>query len=60
MKLTRDQILEIPVLAKDLSIDEIAVKLGVSPSAVNYQIRRLRNNGFKVPVKRGRRALKLK
>lgn len=60
MRLKKEQVLQIPEMAKDgLSNKEIGVRLGCSERTVDYWIVRLKASFYKMPVRRGAKKLKL-
>lgn len=61
MKVTREDILSIPDMARDgWTPDKIAEELGISRSRLDQLVRRLRDEGFEVPFRKGPRPIKLK
>jgi len=57
-KLSRKQIMKIPILLPQKSIDEVAVLYRVSWQAVWYHIKKLRKHGVKVITrKRGQKSV---
>lgn len=61
MKLNREQILAIPALIKQgKTVTQIAQMYGVHRKTLTRWVRIMRRQGFVVPVKRGRPALKIK
>lgn len=58
MKLTKEQVLSIPGLLTHKTSKQVARELGVSPYAIFYWIRKLRDKGIPVQARpRGRTAL---
>ncbi len=60
MKLTTDQVLQIPKLIETKNQKEIAEMFGVNTQTIVYWIRRLKKDGVPIKPKLGRRPLKLK
>lgn len=59
MKLTKEQIKDIPNLLKDNTIAQIAASYHIHPRTVLYWIKRLRNDGIEVATKPGRKPIRL-
>jgi len=59
-KLTRDDVMEILVMVKDKSLAEMADHFGVTRGTIQYWIRRLRAEGFKVVKPADPRKIRLK
>lgn len=58
-KLSKEDVLSIPELVKDMTVGQIATKFGVTMRTVSYQIKHLRDSGHEVVLARGPRKMKL-
>lgn len=56
-QLTKEEILEIPILVETMTIAQIAEKYGVHPNTIKSWINKLRKNGYKVKMRKGRKGL---
>lgn len=58
--MTKEQIKNIPVMLESLTVKEIAESYKVHPQSIHYWIKRLKADGFTLPVRaRGRKKMNL-
>jgi transposase len=56
-QLTKEEILQIPELIKVMTLKEISVKFDCHYNTIRSWIYKLRKNGYKIEIKKGRKGL---